>query len=72
MAVHQQQNPGVVITGAVKTTDPEILIVAVVGDKEAPHTAEDVGQVAVAVFLDFILINDGHRGWSFHQLLLIF
>src|SRR5277367_4794797 len=61
MAVDQYQNPAVPISQPSKAAYANEGVIAVVGDVEAGHTAQDVGEVTIAVLLDLVRSDDSDR-----------
>jgi hypothetical protein len=62
MAVDQYQNAAVPIAQSPKAAYAHEGVIAIVGDVEARHAAQNVGQVAIAVFLDFVGSDNRDRG----------
>ena len=60
--VDQQQNAAVPVSQPSEAAHAHECVIAVVGDVKATHTAQNVGQRAVSVFLDFVRGNHADRG----------
>jgi hypothetical protein len=61
LPVQQEQNPRVVIPGALETPNADIRVIAVTGDIEARKRLEDVAERAVSVRLDLRRRHDAHE-----------
>src|SRR5690242_12237552 len=66
MAVNKQQDPAVPVSQTPETSHADVTEIAVGRDVEAAYALENIGQRAVAVFLNLLGRDDRHsRGASF-------
>src|SRR5580698_10009928 len=62
MAVNQNQDAAVPVPQPAKSAYSDKGVIAIIGDIKAGHAAQNVSQIAIAIFLNFIGGNDGYRG----------
>ena len=71
VAVDEQQDPPVVVAGAREAAHAGVGVVAVVGDEEAAHAAQHVGERAPAVAQDLGARDDADVRGRFGQRLVV-
>jgi hypothetical protein len=72
VAVLEEKDPGVIVSGTPEAPDADVAVVPVVSGEEPTDAAQDLGQVPIPVALDLLGADDGDGGGGFGGLLFVF